>query len=191
MRFGVINTDFTRGNRAEGAKFLRFGGPNCPKMPVSKISKIFTTTHRIWIIFGVLEREMNSPETFFDLCDLGGGIPSVHLIGNVVSQIKISKKSKSKISKISATTHRIWIIFGGLEREMNSPETFFDLYDLGGGNPSVHLIEVWVIFMQKGSNHVDGSVLSVFSVVRSLKSLKMIVLQYSIRSWTRNVNKSC
>ena len=100
------------------------------------------TTHAILIIFGVLEREMNSPETFFDLCDLGGGIPSVHLIKNFVSQIKTTKKTKSKVSKISTTTHRISIIFGVLERETKTPETFFDLYDLGGGNPSVHLIEV-------------------------------------------------
>ena len=52
------------------------------------------TTHAILIIFGVLEREMNSPETFFDLYDFGGGNPSVRLIEVFVSQIKISKKKE-------------------------------------------------------------------------------------------------
>ena len=98
----------------------------------------------------------------------GWGDPSVHLTEVFVSQRKKTKNSKSIFSSYEITTHGILIIFDALEREMNSPETFFDLYDFGGGNPSVHLIEVWVIFMRKGSNHVDRSVLSVFGMVRSL-----------------------
>ena len=126
------------------------------------------TTHAILIIFGVLEREMNSPRDVFRFVSFGWGDPSVHLTEVFVLQRKKTKNSKSIFSSYEITTHGILIIFDALEREMNSPEKFFDLYDFGGGNPSVHLIEVWVIFMRKGSNHVDRSVLSVFGMVRSL-----------------------
>ena len=43
-------------------------------------SSFAATTHAISMIFGGSERSPNLPETFFDLYDFSGGIPSVHLI---------------------------------------------------------------------------------------------------------------
>ena len=63
----------------------------------------------------------------------GGGDPSVHLTEVFVLQRKKTKNSKSIFSSYEITTHGILIIFDALEREMNFPETFFDLYDFGGG----------------------------------------------------------
>ena len=56
------------------------------------------------------------------------------------------KKNEISKSSCAATTHAISMIFGGSERSLKMPETFFDLYDFGGGITSVHLIKVQVFF---------------------------------------------
>ena len=94
------------------------------------------------MILGALEEETKSPETFFDLSDFGRRNPSVHLIEDFVSKFIDMKNFKSSRAKISETTWWNRMIFGALEEETKSPETFFDLSDFGRRNPSVHLIKV-------------------------------------------------
>ena len=88
-----------------------------------------------------METKTKSADTFFDLCDFGRRNPSVRLNENVVSRVHGDEKFKISIHNISETTHAISIILDVLETETKLADTFFDLYDFGRRNPSVHLIQ--------------------------------------------------
>ena len=105
------------------------------------IYNISETTHTISIILDVLETKTKSADTFFDLYDFGRRNPSVRLNENVVSRVHGDKKFKISIHNISETTHAISIILDVLETETKLADTFFDSYDFGQRNPSVHLIQ--------------------------------------------------
>ena len=86
------------------------------------------------------KQKRNRP-TRFSIYNFGRWNPSVRLNENVVSRVHGDEKFKISISKISETTHTISIILDVLETKTKSADTFFDLYDFGRRNPSVHLIQ--------------------------------------------------